>query len=73
VVKELSFGKNGPKKSAYFFVICKLVKLGRVYTNLQSVNSVKLIKTSDFIKNRVYIRVNTILVPKNVNSINSES
>jgi len=40
------------------------VKLGRVYTSLPSVNSVKLVKPSDFIRNRVYLRVNTILIPK---------
>jgi len=60
-----------PKKGSIFFVRCKLIKLGklgRVYKNLLSVNSVKLVKPSDFTRNRVYLRVNTILVPKNVNS-----
>lgn len=36
--------------------------------SLTRVNSVKLIKLSDFTKNRVYLRVNTFLPPKNVNS-----
>jgi len=77
VEKELGFEKNGPKNRANFFYFfrCKLVKLGklvRVYTSLPIVDSVKLVKPSDFTRNRVYLRVNTILVPKNVNSVNSE-
>jgi len=72
VEKELGFEKNDPKKGSIFlFVKCKLVKLGklsRVYTSLLSVNSVKLVKPSDFTRNQVYLRINTILVPKNVNS-----
>jgi len=73
VEKELSFKKNGPKKRIGFFVRYKLGTFGRVYKSLLSVNSVKLVKPSDFTRNRVYLRVNTILVPKNVNSVNSES
>jgi len=71
VEKELSFKKNGPKKRIDFFYRCKLVKLGklgRVYKSLLSVNSVKLVKPFDFITNQVYLRVNTILIPKNINS-----
>jgi len=76
VEKGLGFEKNGPKKGPTFFYRCKLVKLGkigRVYTSLPNVNLVKLVKPSDFTRNRVYLRVNTILVPKHVSSINSES
>jgi len=62
----------GPKKGTIFFR-CKLVKLGRDYMSLLSVNSVKLVKPFDFTRNWVYLRVNTILGPKNVNSINSKS
>jgi len=64
--------KNGPIFYIFYFR-CKHVTLGRVYTSLQSVISVKLVKLSDFTRNRVYLKVNTILVPKNVNSVNSES
>jgi len=60
VEKELDFEKNGPRKRANFLLI------------FLDVNSVKLVKPSDLTKNRVYLRVNTILVPKNVNSVNSE-
>jgi len=56
--------KMSPIKGPIFFVRCKL---GRVYTSLLSVNSVKLVKPFDFTRNRVYLRVNTILVPKHVN------
>jgi len=78
VENELGFEKNGPKKRAIFFIFfyrCKLVKIGKlgwIYTSLPSVNLVKLVKPSDFTRNRVYLRVNTILVPKNVNSVNSK-
>jgi len=79
VEKELGFEKNGSKKRVNFLLIfifrCKLIKLGklgRVYTSLSSVNSVKLVKPSNFTKNWVYLWVNTILVPKNVNSVNSK-
>jgi len=65
--------KIGPKKLANVFFRRILVKLGRVYTSLPSVNSVKLVKLSDFTRNRVYLRVNTILVPKNVSSVNLAS
>jgi len=73
VEKELDFEKNEPKKRANFIFIFFRCKLGRVYTNLPSINSIKLVKPSDFTRNRVYLRVNTILVPKHVNSVNSES
>jgi len=63
-----------PKKGHFFrSKLVKLDKLGRVYTGLPSVNSVKLVKPSDFTRNRVYLQVNTILIRKNVNLANLKS
>ena len=45
----------------------------RFYPSLTELTRVKLVKHSDFTRNRVYLRVDTILVPKNVNSVNSTS
>jgi len=74
VDKKLDFDKNEPtKRSIFIFIffrwkLVKLGKLGRVCTNLSSVNSIKLAKPFDFTRNRVYLRVNTILIPKYMNS-----
>jgi len=74
VEKELDFEKKWVQKKdqfIFYFFRCKLVKIGkigRVYTSLPSVNSVKLVKPFDFTKNRVYLKVNTNLIPKHVNS-----
>ena len=79
VEKELGYEKKcAPKEGLYYYYFfrCKLVKfgkLGRVYTSLPCVNSVKLVKPFDFTKNQIYLQVNTILIPKNINSVNSKS
>jgi len=67
--RNLGFEKNRPKKWANFFYFFRC----KTRPSLLSVNLDKLVKLFDFTKNCVYFQVNTISVPKNVNSVTSES